>query len=113
MSFISDKIPDIKLDEDPDIILLYDKLNKLDIRKILDDLTNLIDQDGIILIDQPKNSDKSKSKQYLLDQAADKHKIRIRHFDKRDTDLYVITREDASFNIKSGPLKIPPAERWY
>lgn len=113
ITFTDKSIDDLSIKEEPDVILLYNQLNSIDLSKVLDILTSIVDQDGIILIDQPKSKNKHKYKEYLLNVAPDKHKIRVRHFDKKDNDVYVITREDASFNIKSGPLKIPPAERWY
>lgn len=87
-----------------DVVLFY---NSFDKRHLEHTVKNLLNKDGIILIDEPKSS---KYNKYL--KGLNKG-LKMRHFDKKNRDVYIITRPDASFNIRSGRLPIPPAERWY
>jgi ubiquinone/menaquinone biosynthesis C-methylase UbiE len=118
IDFIHSKMKDLTKDKVYDYILIKNNYHKInDYGKALDTLLDILDDDGVILIDESKSisdSDKLKDLQkYLISEAPKKYNIRVKYFDKKLRDVYSVTKNYATFHQKRKEIPVPPAERWY
>lgn len=115
IEFMKFTIEDIPKEDTYDFILLKDFYNKVpNYGKALDSMLDLLDDDGIILIDQTKDKDNNLDlDEYLMKKASRKYNIKVNHLDKKQRDLYSITKRFAEFNQTKKDIPVPPAERWY
>lgn len=97
------------------IVVNDDAVFQEDFNSMIDMLYDLLDDNGVLLIDTPRADTRKKElndlKRYLIKDAAKKYNIRVAHLEKKTRDLYAITKNFADFY--QSRKDVPPADRWF